>query len=200
MGGSRWLDNWGLNGLVRSLTVYVQEFFNEREVRTNVATVDRQMTRKVFSVARRYFATTLSQMTVQKSVGLIGPLAIGATDARLTVHLVTYIVRTFEKKQQWTPMRLWTKFEKKKEEKKFQIIHKRKQKSKRSRISSPGFHIDTFFLNKRIQEQAIQARFKLGWQSLPCSSWLCVFRNSLMNVMKGQKLQRKAGSGVLYPW
>jgi hypothetical protein len=141
MGGSRWLDNWGLNGLVRSLTVSVQESFNEREVRTNVATVDRQMTRKVFSVAGRYFATTLSRMTVQKSVGLIGPLAIGATDARLTAHLVTYIVRTL----QWTPMRLWPKFEKKKEEKKFQIIHERKQKSKRSRISSAGFHIDTFF-------------------------------------------------------
>jgi hypothetical protein len=29
---------------------------------------------------------------------------------------------------------------------------------------------------------------------------LCVFWNSLINVMKGQKLQRKAGSGVLYPW
>jgi DNA polymerase III delta prime subunit len=27
-----------------------------------------------------------------------------------------------------------------------------------------------FFLNKRIQEQAIQARFKLGWQSPSCSS------------------------------
>jgi hypothetical protein len=58
----------------------------------------------------------------------------------------------------------------KKKKIKFQIIHERKQKSKRSRISSAGFHIDTFFLNKRIiQEQAIQARFKLNWQSPPCS-------------------------------
>ncbi len=91
---------------MRSLRVSVQESLNERDVRTDMATVDGQMTRKVFSVAGRYFATTLSQMTVQKFVGLIGPLAIGATDARLTVHLVTYMVRTFEKKQQWTPMRL----------------------------------------------------------------------------------------------
>jgi hypothetical protein len=108
-------------------------------------------------------------MTVQKSVGLIGPLAIGATDARLTAHLVTYIVRTFEKKTAMDTHETLNQI--RKEEKKFQIIHEMKQKSKRSRISSPGFHIDAFFfLNKRIQEQAIQARFKLGWQSLPCSS------------------------------
>jgi hypothetical protein len=119
----------------------------------------------------------------------------------LTVHLVTYMVRTFEKKQQWTPMRLWTKFEKKKRRKEISNHSRAETKIKKiqnliARISHRYF----FFLNKRIQEQAIQARFKLGWQSLPCSSWLCVFRNSLMNVMKGQKLQRKAGSGVLYPW
>ncbi len=62
-----------------------------------MATVDGQMTRKVFSVAGSYFATTLSKMTVQKFVGLIGPLAIGATDARLTVHLVTYGQNIWEK-------------------------------------------------------------------------------------------------------
>lgn len=68
----------------------VQKSLNERNVRAQMTSVDGQMARLIFAEAGSYFAATLSKMAIQKFVGLIGPMAIGATDARLTVHLVTY--------------------------------------------------------------------------------------------------------------